>query len=164
MSRIVFGKAARLKRLVVDEISSVTRGANSHARVMIRKRSNFRNEERDYSPAEARQLAGNSKQEADMSSKYVCPECGHVDDKSAFKDAAAGYDDGDDGDEMDKRHPLDTVRKAAIMTHDSIVKSFRERMPAASESEVLAAAVNSPEYMALHRDERDAAFRSQGFL
>jgi hypothetical protein len=122
--------------------------------------SGFRNEERDLSPAQARSLAtGNEEDEMSGSDLCRCPKCGYVGDEDSFEEV----DDGDDG-EMGKRLDLGTVRKAALMTHDSIVADFRKRMPSATPAEVLKAAVDSPEYMKLFRDERDAALRSGGHL
>src|SRR5258708_4696774 len=44
----------RLKKLRIDDVSSVSRGANPKAQVTFWKReSGFRNEERDYDPAQA---------------------------------------------------------------------------------------------------------------
>jgi hypothetical protein len=106
------------------------------------------NEERDYSPAEARWLAGNK--EVSMSSKYLrCPGCGAVNHKDDFEDA-----------ELDDAQ---AIGKAFKLTHDSIVEEFRKRMPTASSAEVLSAAVNSPEYMKLHQQEKNERFKVHGY-
>jgi hypothetical protein len=143
-----------LRNLKIDSVDSVDRGAGRGVKVVLLKRDAAG---RPHGPPP------DLNKEVDMSSKYVCPECGHVDDKSAFKDAAIGYDDGDD-DATEKRHSLDTVRKAAKVSADSIIAEYREKMPGASEAAVMSAATSSEAFMKLFRDEREAAFRSQGHL
>ena len=74
---------------------------------------------------------------------------------------AAGRAEDDDAD-VGKRYDPETIAKAAVTSADSIIKSFRDRMPGASEAAVMSAATSSAEFMALHRDERDARQRAMG--
>jgi hypothetical protein len=129
-----------LRRLSVSDISSVDRGAGEGCRVVLTKRHN---------------------EEVRMSGSDKCPNCGF---KLGGKLVAD--DEDDDTTEMGKheRYPLDVVRKAAKVSADSIIAEYREKMPGATEAEVMNAATSSQEFMKLFRDERDAALRSGGHL
>jgi hypothetical protein len=90
-------------------------------------------------------------EEVHMSKSSRCPSCGQK-----------LPDPPDDDEDTGKRLDPDTIMKGATMTSESIIKSFRDRMPGASEGAIMTAATSSPEFMKLHLDERDARQRAMG--
>jgi hypothetical protein len=100
----------------------------------------------------ARAVIMKRNEEVNMSASSRCPTCGQK------------VPEPDDEDEIDtdKRHDPETIAKAATMSAESIIKSYRDKMSGASEAAVLSAATSSPEFMKLHMDEKMARQRAMG--
>jgi hypothetical protein len=158
MNRIRFGKATRLKRLVVDEISSVDRAANGHARVVLAKRdSGFRNEDRDFTSQQARTLAGNYTGGSMSKDQKKCKHCD-----------GTGYVADDE--DMDKGLSLDTIAKSAKMSSESAIADVLKADGALSFNEARVRAVGSADgpvskaFNDLHVAERDLRMKALGNL
>jgi hypothetical protein len=121
-----------LRRLSIDSVDSVDRGAGQNCVVVLTKRH---------------------EEESHMSKSSRCPTCNQK--------LPDDYEPDED-DVTEKRLDPDVIMKSAVTSADSIIADFRKRMPNASEAQVMSAATSSREFMQLHMDEKLARQRAMG--
>jgi len=149
--------AKRLRKLRIEECSLVDVGAAQHAYVLLHKRNGFRNEDADYSPEQARRLAGNYTGGSMSKDQKKCKHCD-----------GTGYVADDE--DMDKGLSLDTIAKSAKMSSESAIADVLKADGALSFNEARVRAVGSADgpvskaFNDLHVAERDLRMKALGNL